>query len=119
MRAAALVLTVALAVLCMLWEAWLAPVRPGAWLLALKALPLLMLLPGMLGPRLRPWQWMSLLVLAYLCEGLVRATSESGPSANLAWAEVALSLTLFVLVLLECRRRLRAAAATPVSGPPG
>ena len=111
MRHAALALTLALAILCVAWEIWLAPVRPGAWLLSLKAVPLLALLPGMTGPRLRPWQWMSLLVLAYLCEGLVRATSDTGPSVPLAWIEVGLSAALFALVLLECRRRLRAMAA--------
>ncbi|MEZ5652320.1 MAG: DUF2069 domain-containing protein [Burkholderiaceae bacterium] len=112
MRLIAILLTIALAILAIAWETWLAPVRPGAWILATKALPLLVLLPGLLGPRTRPWQWLSLLVLAYVCEGLVRATSERGLSATLATIEVVLSATLFVLVLVICRRaRLAGASA--------
>jgi uncharacterized membrane protein len=36
----------ALALLGLAWELWLAPLRPGAWLLSLKVLPLLLALPG-------------------------------------------------------------------------
>lgn len=104
MRRTAIALTVALIVLCVAWEAWLAPVRPGGWTLALKALPLALLLPGLLADRLRSWQWMSMVVLAYVGEGLVRVTSDPGRSVTLAAVELALAIPLFLLVLLICRQ---------------
>lgn len=85
----------ALVALCVDWELWLAPLRPGGSWLALKALPLLAPLPGLLRGRRYTHQWTTLLILAYLTEGLVRATSDAGPSRWLAAAEVALSLVIF------------------------
>lgn len=112
-------ITLALAALCIFWEAWLAPVRPGAWLLSLKALPLLLALPGMLAARLRTFQWWSMLSMAYLTEGLVRATTEQGLVVWLAWTEVALSTALFATVLLYCRNAKKvvpAAGGAPAKG---
>src|SRR5262249_14976386 len=42
---------IALIVLCLAWELWLAPLRPGGSLVALKALPLALPLPGVLAGR--------------------------------------------------------------------
>ncbi|TMH86357.1 MAG: DUF2069 domain-containing protein, partial [Betaproteobacteria bacterium] len=39
---------IALVGLCLGWELWLAPLRPGGSLIALKALPLALALPGIL-----------------------------------------------------------------------
>ena len=103
-RAAAVALLLALAALCLLWEAWLAPTGSGT--LAVKALPLLLCLPGLLRHRLYTHRWLSLLVWLYVTEGLVRATSEGGLSQPLAVAEVALALLLFGACVHYIRLRL-------------
>ena len=85
----------ALVFLCLAWELWLAPLRPGGSWLALKALPLLLPLLGILNGRRYTYQWASMLILAYLAEGVVRAASDSGTAAALALAEVLLALGFF------------------------
>jgi uncharacterized membrane protein len=74
----------------------LAPIRPGGSLLALKVLPLLAPLFGILRGKIYTYQWTSMLVLAYFAEGVVRAWSDRGLSAHLAAAEAALALGCFV-----------------------
>ena len=86
---------VTLLLLCLAWELWLAPLRPGGSLLALKAAPLALPLPGILRARRYTYQWSSMLVLAYLAEGVVRAWSERGASQWLAGAEIGASLAFF------------------------
>jgi uncharacterized membrane protein len=86
---------IALLVLCLAWELWLAPLRPGGSYLALKALPLALPLMGILEGKRRTYQWSSMLVLAYLAEGVVRAWSERGLSQWLAGAEIGLSIAYF------------------------
>jgi uncharacterized membrane protein len=85
----------ALIVLCVAWELWLAPLRPGGSLAALKALPLALPLAGIVGGRRYTYQWASMLILAYFAEGVMRAWSETGLSRSLALAEIALSLAFF------------------------
>ncbi len=99
----------ALIVLGLAWELWLAPLRPGAWLLALKVVPLVLALPALHAGRVRAFQWWSMIVMIYLTEGLVRATSDQGPSVVLAWIEAALSAIAF-LGILAYTRSMRANA---------
>ncbi len=87
---------IALIFLCLAWELWLAPLRPGGSWLALKALPLLAPLFGILRGRAYTYQWALLLILAYFIEGVVRAWSESGTAARLSQIEIALALAFFV-----------------------
>jgi uncharacterized membrane protein len=87
---------IALIFLCLLWEARVAPIRPGGSLLMLKALPLLLPLFGLLRGKRYTYQWTPLLALAYLCEGIVRAWSEHGLARPLAITEVLLSLIVIV-----------------------
>lgn len=94
---------IALISLCVIWELWWAPLRPGGSLLALKALPLLAALPGVLRGRRYTHQWASMLVLAYFSEGAVRAWSEQGTSRWLALAECALAIGFFVAAILYAR----------------
>ena len=96
-----------LIVLGLLWELWLAPVRPGGSLLAIKVLPLCLPLAGLLKNRMYTYRWVSLLVWLYFTEGVVRAYSDRAPSAYLAMVEVALCLTLFVACALHVRLRLK------------
>jgi uncharacterized membrane protein len=86
---------IALIFLCVAWELWLAPLRPGGSWLVLKALPLLAPLMGILKGRRYTYQWAPMLVLAYFTEGVARAWSDKGLSAWLAGAEVGLSVAFF------------------------
>jgi len=87
---------IALIFLCVAWELWLAPIRPGGSWLVLKTLPLLLPLMGILKGRRYTYQWAPMLVLAYFTEGVVRAWSDTGSlSARLAGAEVVLSVVFF------------------------
>lgn len=104
---------VALIALGLAWELWLAPLRPGGSLWALKVLPLTLPLAGLLKRRMYTYRWLSLLVWFYFAEGAVRASSERGLSAGLALAEALLSLALFVACTLHIRLRLKAATQTP------
>ena len=81
--------------LCLAWEIWLAPLRPGGSWLMLKALPLLLPLFGLLRARRRAFQWSSFLALAYFTEGVTRAWAEAGLSRALALGEIVLSLSYF------------------------
>jgi uncharacterized membrane protein len=103
LRAAAFGALVALIALCLAWELWLAPLRPGGSLAALKALPLTLALGGILGGRRYTYQWSSLLVLAYFAEGVMRAWAEHGASRALAMGEIALSLLFFSAVVAYAR----------------
>ena len=93
----------ALIAVCLAWELWLAPLRPGGSLVALKALPLALPLAGILAGRRTTYQWSSLLILAYFAEGATRAWSEAGRSRELAWLEIVLSLAFFACVLAYAR----------------
>ncbi|MDP2019520.1 MAG: DUF2069 domain-containing protein, partial [Hydrogenophaga sp.] len=67
-----------LIVLCLAWELWLAPLRPGGSWLVLKVLPLTLPRAGLLKNRMYTYRWLSLLVWIYFTEGAVRAASDSG-----------------------------------------
>lgn len=95
---------IALLALCLAWELWLAPLRPGGSMLALKALPLLLPLRGILHGRRYTHQWTSLLVLLYLAEGTTRSMSDQGTSQMLAVAETILALLLFAGCLGHARQ---------------
>ena len=103
LRLAASATLVALIVLCLAWELWLAPLRPGGSYLALKALPLALPLVGILEGKRRTYQWSSMLVLAYVAEGAVRAWSESGTAQGLAALEIALGLIFFAAAVSYAR----------------
>lgn len=110
----------ALIVLSIAWEWFLAPLRPGGSWLIIKFLPLLLPLRGMLTRNRYTMQWSSMLILLYFTEGIVRATSDRAPSSWLAWCEVALTLlfffaTIFYLRPYKRRARAKASADAPAS----
>ena len=109
-RAAVLAGLVALIVLGLAWELWLAPT--GQRTLAVKVLPLLFAVPGLLHDRLRTYRWLSLSIWLWFIEGVVRTAGDRGTSAALAALEVVLCLVVFV----ACLARVRAAPAAPVAG---
>jgi uncharacterized membrane protein len=96
-----------LIVLGLAWEMWLAPIRPGGSLLALKVLPLVLPLAGVLKNRMYTYRWLSLLVWLYFTEGVVRAWSDKPPSNWLALVEVVLCLVLFTACAMHVRIRLK------------
>ena len=98
-----------LIVLSVLWELWLAPLRPGGSWLVLKALPLCIPLAGLLKHRMYTYRWVSLMVWLYFTEGVVRAWSDQPPGNWLAMVEITLCLLLFVACTLHVRLRQRAA----------
>ena len=105
--AAAVFSLISLIFLCLGWELWWAPIRPGGSLLALKALPLLLPLFGILRAKRYTYQWSSMFILLYIMEGLVRATSEHGISRNLAVVETVLALAFFLSTVAYSRSTQR------------
>jgi uncharacterized membrane protein len=104
-RAVAVGCVLALIVLGLAWELWLAPT--GHRMLAWKVLPLAAPLGGLLRNRMYTYRWLSLMVWLYFTEGVVRATSDRGPSVPLAIVEVLLCLVLFTACATHVRWRLR------------
>ena len=90
---------IALILLCLVWEAVLAPLKPNGSLLILKTLPLLIPLFGILKGKRYTYQWASMFILLYFTEGCVRAWADTGLSAKLAMIEVALTLLFFMCTI--------------------
>ena len=91
--------------LCLAWEGFLAPLRPGGSLLVLKALPLLAPLFGILKGKRYTYQWASMLILVYFTEGVVRAWSDGGITVVLAIIETLLSIIFFVSTIFYAKLR--------------
>ena len=86
---------IALILLCLAWELRLAPVQPGGSWLVLKCVPLLAPLRGILAGRRYTYQWATMFILLYLCEGVVRTSTDQGLSQWLAAAETLLATLFF------------------------
>lgn len=116
MRPLALASWFALLMLTILWETWLAPARhtPLFWL-AVKGVPLLAMLPGLLRDRPKAYLGSCLLALLYFIEGVVLAwTLRAEPLSGfgilpLAWIEIVMAVAFIVSAGLHARQRLRAA----------
>lgn len=94
---------IALIFLCLAWEGWLVPLRPGGSWLILKGAFLLLPLFGILRGKRYTYKWLSLFIQFYLLEGLVRATSDKGLSQLLAIGETMLATIIFVATILFIR----------------
>ena len=116
LRLTAVGLTAALILLGIAWETFLAPLRPGGSLLVFKVLPLVLALPAFWKGRVRHYQLWSMLILAYLCEGVVRGMSDGGRSAILGWVETALALAIYLAIMRYVQLRRHAAGRAPESG---
>ncbi|MDR2219874.1 MAG: DUF2069 domain-containing protein [Methylobacillus sp.] len=103
LRFSASVSLISLIMLCIAWEGWLAPLRPGGSLLILKAVPLLFPLFGILRGKRYTYQWSSMFILLWFIEGIVRAWSDAGIAAHLAIAEIVLVLTFFFSAIFYAR----------------
>lgn len=94
---------VALIFVCLAWELWGAPLRPGGSWLVLKTLPLLAPLMGVLRGRRYTYRWSMMLALPYFIEGVTRAYGDGPPSAGYALAEAALAALFFASALVYLR----------------
>ena len=86
-------------ILCVCWEWFVSPLRPGGSWLILKGVPLLFAIPGIWKGKVYTMQWASMLILLYTTEGLVRIL-ETGFNFWLALLEVILSTVGFVCLLM-------------------
>ena len=91
--------TLALALLELMWELVLAPLAPNGTWLALKALPLGLLIPGVMRGARRPRQWLALLLPFYAAEGFARALAEPGRRAVVAATAAVVATIAFVALL--------------------
>ena len=93
----------ALIFLCVAWELFLAPLKPGGSWLVLKVLPLLAPLMGVLHGRRYTFQWSTLLIWLYVAEGATRAFSDRGLSQVLGAVELLLALAYFAFAVAWLR----------------
>jgi uncharacterized membrane protein len=94
---------IALILVSLAWELWLAPLRPGGSWLVLKVLPLLAPLFGVLRGRRYTFQWSTLLIWLYAAEGATRAMTDAGVGAQLALTELVLALAYFAAAVAYLR----------------
>jgi uncharacterized membrane protein len=89
------------------WEVVFDPLRDGS-LLWLKILPLVLCLPGTFKKNIRVLQWLSLLVWFYVCEALVRITSDPQETIfySILWLMLSLSLTFATWIAVRSKRKL-------------
>lgn len=103
LRLGAIISLIALIFLCLAWETALAPLKPGGSMLMLKAAILLLPLFGILRGKRYTYQWASMFILLYFTEGVVRAWSDVGLSAQLAYIEIVLTIIFFVCAIFYAR----------------
>ncbi len=116
LRRTAFGLALAIALLGAAWETVLAPLRPGGSMLVLKVLPLVLVLPLLRHGHVRTFQWWSMLILFYLCEGVVRGMSDAGLSAALGWIEAALAAAAFATIIVYIRAARQVRTSPDASG---
>lgn len=86
-----------LILLCVIWEMWLAPYKPGGSIWVIKVLPLLFPLRGILQKNIYTMQWSSMFIMFYFMEGVVRAMGDADQvSRILAGIEIMLSIIFFL-----------------------
>ena len=104
---------VALILLSLAWEGWLAPARgvPAGFWLTLKTLPLLLPLRGLLRGRPYTYAWASMLLLPYFIEGVVLAyqfrAEAYSPHATLPYALLETVLCTSFIISATYYARLR------------
>ncbi len=92
------------------WETLVAPLHPGGSLLALKAVPLLIPLGGLIKRDIYTMQWSSMVILLYFTEGVVRGYSDKLLASNImGWGEAAFVCVYFLCTVLYLRPYKRAA----------
>ena len=98
-------------ILCIAWEWFISPLRPGGSWLILKAIPLLFAIPGLWKGNVYTMHWASMLILLYITEGLVRIL-ETGANFWMAALETTLGTIAFICLLVYLKPiKARAKAA--------
>ena len=114
-RVVAVAATIALVALSIGWE--LVWARTGHGTMVLKALPLVIALPGLLKHRMYTYRWLSLAIWLYVAEGVVRIADRT-PANWCAGAELALSIVLFTACATQVRWRHALARRVVVADDP-
>jgi len=114
-RIVAVASALGLVVLALAWE--LALARIGRGMLAFKAVPLVLALPGLLRHRMYTYRWVSLFVWLYVAEAVVRI-GDRWPSNACAGAELVLSIALFTACATQVRWRHAVARRLPPADDP-
>ena len=86
-------------ILCIAWEGFISPLRPGGSWLILKGVPLIFAIPGLWKGNVYTMQWASMLILLYITEALVRIL-ETGTNFWMALLEIILATTGFICLLI-------------------
>ncbi len=102
--------SVLLIIVCIAWEWFLAPLRPGGSMMFLKVIPLLLTMKGLYRADNYTMQACTMVILLYMTEALVRF-SDPGLNPILAGVELCLSLIIFISLLKHLRPLKKAAKA--------
>ena len=100
-------LIVGLAIWCVAWESQVAPLREGGSWMTLKSIPILLPIIGIIHGREKSFQILSLIVIAYFIEAVVRSYADSGTMQLMALGELILSLSLFFALIARAKRLKR------------
>jgi uncharacterized membrane protein len=100
-------LIVGLAIWCVAWESQIAPLREGGSWMTLKSIPILLPIIGIIHGREKSFQILSLIVIAYFIEAVVRSYADSGTLQLMALGELILSLSLFFALIARAKRLKR------------
>ena len=103
LRIGASITLISLIMLSLIWEGWLAPIKPEGSKLVLKAVPLLLPLFGILNGKRYTYQWACMFILIYFTEGVVRAWADQGLSQTFALIEVLLTSLFFTFAIFYAR----------------
>jgi len=101
-RRTAVVAWLGLIVLGLAWELLVAPLRPGGSWLALKIVPLLLLLPGLLRGKVYTMQLALFVSMLYVFEGSARLF-EASPVGALAAIELTLVVSFLAAAIVYLR----------------
>jgi uncharacterized membrane protein len=117
-----LISLVSLIILILAWELMLTPIVSNSWwsvlVVSIKVIPLLIPLKGIWYKKIYTMQWLSMLILFYFIEGVVRSMSDINIlSRALAGGETALSVILFFSTILYVRPFKKMAKAAKVAQP--
>jgi uncharacterized membrane protein len=98
-----LIFWIALIVLTLLWEGWLAPIQPAGLWLTIKSIPLLIPLFGMLHHKRIHFSIAGLIAMPYLTEGIMISWSEiASEQKNPVLLACSLAEVLLVLAFVFC-----------------
>lgn len=109
-----------LIILILVWELILTPIVANSWwsvlVASIKVLPLLIPIKGLWNKKIYTMQWLSMLILFYFIEGVVRSMSDINTlSRALAGGEIALSVILFFSAIMYVRPFKKSAKAAKLA----